>query len=188
MVSKSTEVQVRPESTPLKTSEEKGFELAVFSKPKIFQLLRIEEETKIEGFQREEVTKALRYVFVFIGLRADQIPGEEEANVLKDYVIEEYAGHTTEEIKLAFKMAIQGKLGLLSKDAKCYGVFSPAYFTLVMDAYRQWAREQAEKLARKSEPIPIVSEIEKKRIDLAYAGFLRSQYPATVLDFITINK
>lgn len=148
-------------------------------------------EGLVEGLsQREEVSKALRYVFVFIGLRAEQIPGPEEADVLKDYVIEEYAGHTTEEIKLAFKMAIQGKLRLLAKDAKCYGVFSPAYFTLIMDAYREWAREQAEKLARKSVPIPIVSELEKRKIDLAYAGFLRSQcnYPATVLDFITMNK
>lgn len=188
VISKPTEVQVRRESTPLKSSEERGFEAAILSKPKIFQLQQIEEDTKIEGFQREEVTKALRYIFVFIGLRAEQIPGPEEADVLKDYVIEEYAGHTTDEIKLAFKMAIQGKLRLLSKDAKCYGVFSPAYFTLVMDAYREWAREQAEKLARKSEPIPVVSELEKRKIDLAYAGFLRSQYPATVLDFITMNK
>ena len=148
-------------------------------------------EEFVENFsQVEEVSKALRYVFVFIGLRAEQIPGEEEAAVLKDYVIEEYAGHTTDEIKLAFKMAIQGKLRLQSKDAKCYGVFSPAYFTLVMDAYREWAREQAEKLIRQSEPERVVSELEKRMIDLEYAGYLRNQcqYPATVLDFITMNK
>lgn len=103
------------------------------------------------------------------------------------YIAENYGGHTADEIKLAFKMAIQGKLKLEYKDVKCYGIFSPMYFTGIMDAYREWSKEQAEKLLRK-EPERVVTEIEKRRIDLAYAGFLRSLYPATVLDFIKMKN
>lgn len=180
------EVQVRRESTPLKSSEEKGFEQALISSPKIFHLKQMEDY--VEGLtQVEEVSKALRYIFVLIGLRAEQIPGDEEKAVLKDYVIEEYAGHTTDELKLAFKMAIQGKLKIASRDVKCYGIFSPAYFTTIMDAYREWAREQAEKYNRK-EAAKVITEVEKKRIDLAYAGYLRSLYPATVRDWITMKE
>lgn len=173
VISKPTEIQVRRESTPLKTSEEKNFETAVLSKPKICQLRQIEEV--VEGFsQVEEVSKALRYIFVLIGLRAEQVPDEEEKAVLKDYVIEEYGGHTTEEIKLAFKMAIQGKLKIAQKDVKCYGIFSPAYFTSIMDSYREWAREQAEKLINRKEPERVVTEKEKAIINLEYAGWLQT--------------
>lgn len=122
----------------------------------------------------EEVSKALRYIFVLIGLRAEQVPDEEEKAVLKDYVIEEYGGHTTEEIKLAFKMAIQGKLKIAQKDVKCYGIFSPAYFTSIMDAYREWAREQAEKLINRKDPERVVTEKEKAIINLEYAGWLQT--------------
>jgi hypothetical protein len=173
VISKPTEIQVRRESAPLKTSEEKNFETAVLSKPKIFQLKQIEDV--VEGFsQVEEVSKALRYIFVLIGLRAEQVPDEEEKAVLKDYVIEEYGGHTTEEIKLAFKMAIQGKLKIAQKDVKCYGIFSPAYFTSIMDAYREWATEQAEKLINRKEPERVVTEKEKAIINLEYAGWLQT--------------
>lgn len=131
--------------------------------------------------------KSLVQVFFLIGLREEQIPAAEEKAFLIQYIIENYGGHTADEITLAFKMAIQGKLKIDFKDVKCYGIFSPLYFTTIMDHYRDWAREQSEKLIRKL-PEPVVSDLEKRKIDLAYAGFLRNQYPATVLDFITMNK
>lgn len=136
----------------------------------------------------ETLKEALRQVFFLIGLRAEQIPTDEEKSFLIQYIAENYGGHSADEIKLAFKMAIQGKLKIDNRDVKCYGIFSPIYFTTIMDAYRIWASEQADRVARKSAPIQIVSEVEKRKIDLAYAGYLRSLYPATVLDFITMNK
>lgn len=134
----------------------------------------------------EALKEALRQIFFLIGLRTEQIPADEEKGFLLQYIAENYGGHTADEVRLAFKMAIQGKLKLDYKEVKCYGIFSPMYFTVIMDAYREWGREQAEKLAR-NEPERIVTEAEKRRIDLAYAGYLRGLYPESVRYWITIG-
>lgn len=173
MVIKQEESQIQ-EYRPPKTSEEASFELAI-SKPKIIVM------------PVEALKEALRQVFFLIGLRADQIPVDEEKGFLIQYIIENYGGHTSDEIVLAFKMAIQGKLKLDYKEVRSYGIFSPMYFTIIMDAYREWAREQAEKLNRKG-PQVFVSEVEKRKIDLAYAGYLRSLFPPTVFDWITMRR
>lgn len=109
----------------------------------------------------EETKKALLYAFVLVGLRGQNVPVNEEKAVLLEYIVENYGGHTPEEIKLAFKMAIQGKLNLKPEEVKCYENFSPLYFTTIMDAYREWAREQIKRLPapvedRKLKPMEIV--------------------------------
>jgi hypothetical protein len=167
-------VSQKQEYKPPKTSDESVFEMAL-SSPKII------------SSPVETLKESLRQVFFLIGLRAEQIPTDEEKGFLIQYIVENYGGHTGDEIKLAFKMAIQGKLKIDSKDVRCYGIFSPMYFTTIMDSYRVWASEQAEKLSRNIPEKPI-TEIEKRKIDLAYAGYLRGLYPSTVLDFITMNK
>jgi hypothetical protein len=130
---------------------------------------------KIKNAPLEELKQALRYVFVLIGLRAQDIPVEEEKAVLLDYIIENYGGHTADEIRLAFKMAIQGKLKLdYEKYVISYGNFSPKYFTVIMDAYREWAKEQSEKLLRQA-PERVVTKKEKLDISIDYALFLLRQ-------------
>lgn len=117
------------ESKRPKTSEEAKFELAI-SKPRL-----INEPV-------ETLKESLRQIFFLIGLREEQIPADEEKGFLIQYITENYGGHTADELNLAFKMAIQGKLKIDYKDVKCYGIFSPIYFTGIMDAYRVWAEEQ----------------------------------------------
>lgn len=115
--------------------------------------------------------EALRQVFFLIGLRAEQIPADEEKGFLIQYIVENYGGHTADEVKLAFRMAIQGKLKIESRDVKCYGIFSPLYFTTIMDAYRDWAREQIRLLDAPVKPKDL-TEKEKAIINLEYAGWL----------------
>lgn len=126
------------ESKRPKTSNESGFELAI-SKDKIIKV------------PVESLKESLRQIFFLIGLRAEQIPADEEKGFLIQYIVENYGGHTPDELILGFKMAIQGKLKLDYKDVKCYGIFSPMYFTTIMDSYREWATEQIKLL-----PAPIV--------------------------------
>jgi len=123
------------ESGPPKTSEQVKFELAI-SKPRI-----INEPI-------ETLKESLRQIFFLVGLRAEQIPADEEKGFLIQYIAENYGGHTADEVTLAFKMAIQGALKIDYKDVKCYGIFSPMYFTTIMDAYRDWAREQIKLLPK----------------------------------------
>lgn len=143
------------ESRPPKTSEEASFELAIAT-------------SKIVNEPVETLKESLRQIFFLIGLRAEQIPADEEKGFLIQYIVENYGGHTPDELKLAFKMAIQGKLKIDYKDVKCYGIFSPMYFTTIMDAYREWAREQIKLL-----PVPIkqreLTVMEKVDINMIWA-------------------
>lgn len=92
---------------------------------------------------------------VKIGLRAQNFPSEEEKGVLIDHILKNYAGHTVEEIRLAFDMAIEGKLGV---DANCYENFSCLYFSKIMSAYREYSKEEYKQL----EATTPVKEIEHK--------------------------
>lgn len=158
MVKQEHQVQ---EYKPPKTSEETQFEQALMA-------------PKIVNCPLEATKQALRYAFVMIGLRAENIPVEEEKAVLLEYIVENYGGHTAEEIKLAFKMAIQGKLSLKPNEIKCYENFSPLYFTTIMEAYREWSVEQARKLITVEKPKE-PTERQKLNINIDYAHFLFKQ-------------
>jgi hypothetical protein len=60
-------------------------------------------------------------------------------------------------------MAIQNKLSLRSEDVICYENFSIAYFSRIMEAYREWAKEQIKQL-----PAPVERRKlnQRERIDI----------------------
>lgn len=74
-----------------------------------------------------------------IGLRSANWPTPEETAVLIEHIYSNYPGHTVAEIKLAFDMAISGKLDV---EANCYESFSCWYFSSIMNAYRDWAAQE----------------------------------------------
>lgn len=94
----------------------------------------------------KEISQVLRLVMMKIGIREANLPSKEETAVLFDHIIENFGGHRIEEIKLAFEMAIAGKLEIEPKDVKCYENFSCAYFSSIMNAYRLWSVEAARQL------------------------------------------
>lgn len=76
---------------------------------------------------------------VKVGLRAANLPAQEEFDVLIAHIYENFSGHSLPEIRLAFEMAMADKLGL--KDgANCFENFSCIYFSSIMNAYRKWAK------------------------------------------------
>lgn len=90
----------------------------------------------------EPLKEALRYIMLLVGLRANNIPNEEEKLVLINYIGKHYGGHSPEEIRLAFEMAINGELEINPSDVKCYENFSVLYFSSIMNAYRKWSAQQ----------------------------------------------
>lgn len=94
---------------------------------------------KIAFSHVETLKEVLRLIFIKVGLRADNLPKDEERYVLLSHIVSEYGNHTTQEIKLAFDMAIAGKLELDRKDVICYENFSCLYFSTIMNAYRKWS-------------------------------------------------
>jgi hypothetical protein len=88
----------------------------------------------------EEIEEALKYAMLLTGIRAQNMPQKEEKVVFINWIRNNYMTHTCEEIKLAFDMAMAGKLDI--EDAKCYENFSIEYFGRIFHAYRVWASEQ----------------------------------------------
>jgi len=103
---------------------------------------------------------------VIIGLRAQNYPDELETEILISFITEHYGGHTPAEIKLAFEMAIVRKLNV---DPVCYENFSVAYFASIMEAYREWSREQIKHLPAPEERPREFNRQEKLQLDLDYA-------------------
>jgi hypothetical protein len=123
---------------------------------------------KVFAFNESELKPVMLYIYALIGLRGENYPKGLDKDFIHTYIRENYGGHTAEEIRLAFTMAIQGRLNIDPKDVKCYENFNVAYFTSIMEAYREWAREEIKKIPEKKE----VVKPEKWQIELEYAYFL----------------
>jgi hypothetical protein len=94
----------------------------------------------------------LRLVMVKLGLRAQNWPTDEEKVVLIEHIVSNFGGHRAEEIRLAFEMAIAGKLDLPYNDVKCYENFSCAYFSLIMSSYQRWASQAYQQTVKETPP------------------------------------
>jgi hypothetical protein len=123
-------------------------------------------DKRINQGTQEELKQVLKYVMVLVGLRAQNYPGKIEKQILLNFIFEHYGGHTPAEIKLAFEMAITRKLEV---DPTCYENFSVAYFAGIMEAYREWSREQYKTLPVPKEQIREFSQADKLLLDLDYA-------------------
>lgn len=112
----------------------------------------------------------LRYVYALVGIRAQNLPANEEKAFLHAYIFQHYGNHTPAEIRLAFDMAIQGQLDLEPSEVKCYENFSPMYFATIMRAYRHWAAEQARRQETQPDPPPTQEQLDK--IEEEYKDYL----------------
>ena len=123
----------------------------------------------------EDIKEVLRYSMLLVGLRGNNLPTEEEKFVLTNFVRSNFGNQTPEEIKIAFEMAVAGKLQV---DAKCYENFSCEYFGRIMNAYLEFARQEIKNLPKPVEQVkekPSDQELKKQAIDTAneYANQIR---------------
>jgi hypothetical protein len=97
---------------------------------------------------------------VLVGLRGNNMPTEEEKFVLLNFIRSNFGNLTPEEIKLAFELAVSGKLGI---DAKCYENFSCEYFGRIMNAYIEYARQETKSVPKEEEsPKEVPSDADLK--------------------------
>lgn len=106
----------------------------------------------IRNSSMEELKQVLRLVMIKVGLRGQNWPQDEEKMVLIQHVISNFGGNRIDEIKLAFEMAIAGKLDLKHDETKCFENFSCAYFSTIMTAYRYWATQAAKSILKEDPP------------------------------------
>lgn len=118
------------------------------------------QSVKISSSTVEELKQSLRYAMVKIGLRSQNFPNEEEKAILLQHISQNYSNHTVDEIRLAFDMAIEGKLELLDGESvTCYENFSCLYFSSIMNAYRRWSAQVYKQLDHPERPIESQEEI-----------------------------
>lgn len=95
----------------------------------------------------------LAYIFTLLGFT--KYPDTQEMVVIEDFIRTSYPLFTVEEFRLAFKMAVQGKLDCSTEH---YEKFSPKFIGQVMLAYTKKALEVRKMIK------PIINEIEPPKL------------------------
>lgn len=157
--------------------------------PKSGEIARFEDalkQHKLVNGDLEEVKESLRYAMVKIGLRAQNWPNEEEKTVLISHVLKGYGGHTAAEIRLAFDMALEGKLDV---ETNCYENFSCLYFSNIMSAYREWAKQEYEQLPQELPAIEYKEDMSDRSMTEWFNAKVREfeLYPDTAPEYAPLG-
>jgi len=108
----------------------------------------------------------LAYIFTLLGFT--KYPDTQEMIVIEDFIRTSYPLFTIEEFRLAFKMAVQGKLDCSTEH---YEKFSPKFIGQVMAAYTKKALEVRKMIK------PIVKEIEPPKLtDEQIVSFTQNEW------------
>lgn len=113
-------------------------------------ILQAQSTQSLRLRHEEDLKQVLRYAMVLVGLRGNNMPTEEEKFVLLNFIRSNFGNQTPEEIKLAFELAVSGKLEI---DAKCYENFSCEYFGRIMKAYIEYARQETHAIPKEVEEV-----------------------------------
>lgn len=95
----------------------------------------------------------MAYIFTLLGFK--NYPDKEEMFIIEDFIRSSYPLYTIQEFRIAFKMAVQGKLDCTTEH---YEKFSPKFIGQIMLAYTKKANE-VRKIAK-----PIINEIELPKL------------------------
>lgn len=97
-------------------------------------------DVKISSCTDEQLKPALKYVMLLVGLRTATINQMDDIEkvMLISFIRRHYSGHTVSELRLAFDLAVAGKLDV--KEVNCYENFTCEYLGKIMTAYRKWAQ------------------------------------------------
>jgi hypothetical protein len=94
------------------------------------------------------ILKALRKIFILIGLRHEQMPTQPEIFVLIEFIRKRISNYTANELVIAFEMAIAGDF---KADTEHFGQFTAKYLSQVFNAYKVNRNETAVKVQREIE-------------------------------------
>ena len=95
----------------------------------------------------------LAYIFTLLGFK--NYPDKEEMVIIEDFIRSSYPLYTIQEFRIAFKMAVQGKMDCSTEH---YEKFSPKFIGQIMLAYTKKANEIRKMLK------PIIKEIEPPKL------------------------
>lgn len=135
------------------------------------------DNLKIWQRPEEDLKQSLRAAMIMVGIRAKNMPDEEEKLLLLSFINKHFGNHTPEEVLLAFEMAVSGKLELGESGANCYENFSCEYVGRILTAYRKWASRQLELLPSNPPPGLTASKPDwTEMCEYHYTKFLTGKY------------
>jgi len=108
------------------------------------------EGEKLRDIETIKLKQALAYIFQLIGL--SKYPDNEEFMIIDEYIRTSYPFFTINELKIAFKLAVQGKL-----ECNCdhYERFSPKYISQILNAYKSKANDVRKQIKPPKPEMPI---------------------------------
>lgn len=159
------EIQKILTQLPQAANEWKTYKLGLIAK---------EDLPIIEAFKGEKLNlvspvtlkENLAYIFTLIGLT--RLPDKMEMEVIEDYIRTTYPYFTVQEMRIAFKMAIQGRLDC---NTDHYEKFSPKYISQIMNAYKAKANE-----IRKNMPKQETEELKIELTDDQIVEFTQKEW------------
>lgn len=99
------------------------------------EIVEASRDTQIRNLtDQESIKMSLRYIFTLVGLKSENLPSELQKMVLMEFIESEFGWMTPDEMKLAFRMAVAGKLDV---EINHFQNFSPVYFAAVANAYKE---------------------------------------------------
>ena len=99
------------------------------------EIVEASRDTQIRNLtDQESIKMSLRYIFTLVGLKSENLPSELQKMVLMEFIQTEFGWMTPDEMKLAFRMAVAGKLDV---ETNHFQNFSPLYFSTIANAYRE---------------------------------------------------
>ena len=158
---------VQPERKPFSTGDSQRLALAI-------------KANLISEVDSLALDKVFSYAFMKLGLRGHNLPDPIETLLLHDHVRQNYGKRTTDEVRLAFDMAITGKLELKSEEVACYENFSCTYFSRIMNAYQAWARNEIKFLPQKK-PLP-------PEVTVEYGDKTMMDWLASIIERVKANE
>lgn len=101
---------------------------------------------------------------LIVGIKERNFPDAIERTVLFNFIRKKYAGHTSDEIRLAFEKAVARELDLEEGEIKHYENFSCEYFGRIMNAYRKWAKKEDAKINSNVQTLISLPEISDQEL------------------------
>ena len=99
------------------------------------EIVEASRDTQIRNLSDQESIKmSLRYIFTLVGLKSENLPSELQKMVLIEFIESEFGWMTPDEMKLAFRMAVAGKLDV---EINHFQNFSPVYFSTIVNAFKE---------------------------------------------------
>jgi hypothetical protein len=112
----------------------------------------------------DKIKIALKYIFGLTGLKAENLPNDEQKLILIEFIRSEFKNWTCDEFVNAFRLLVAGHLDF---DGNHYQNFNAMYFSNVMAAYKT-KKIDVLKFIQQPEPIKQIDENERRKMQIQF--------------------